>query len=77
MQTLTSTVELDVTDLSCPLPLLKAKLLMHSLKSGEILHIIALKDQSRDLLHYGEQTEQLFKSDGLDENRVAYWLRKK
>ncbi|MES2663914.1 MAG: sulfurtransferase TusA family protein [Pseudomonadota bacterium] len=79
MQTLTLKVnqELDVTDLSCPLPLLKAKLILHSLNSGDELRILALKDQSRDLLRYGEQTEQLLKVDDLDENQVAYWLRKK
>jgi tRNA 2-thiouridine synthesizing protein A len=41
MNKVTSTIELDCSGLKCPMPIIKAKKVLDSMKSGEVLKLIA------------------------------------
>lgn len=69
---------LDARGLSCPLPLLKTKLELNTMKLDEILHVLATDAGSqRDLQRFCELSgNELVAADVLDDE-FHYWLRKK
>lgn len=69
--------ELDAGGLSCPLPLLKAKLELNRLASGAVLKVIATDAGSqRDFRAFARLAgHQLLHEDEAD-GRFRYWLRK-
>ncbi|PKM30141.1 MAG: response regulator SirA [Gammaproteobacteria bacterium HGW-Gammaproteobacteria-11] len=68
---------LDARELTCPLPLLKAKQALNTLMVGQILHIMATDAGSqRDFQRFAELSgHQLLATDILD-GEFHYWLRK-
>lgn len=69
--------QVDASGLCCPLPLLKAKLALNTLASGELLKVIATDAGSqRDFRSFarlaGHVLEHELERDGV----YCYWLRK-
>lgn len=63
-------VELDVRQLACPLPILRAKKALSTMSSGEVLRVIATdKDAPKDFEVFCRQTgnELLLSDTGGDE----------
>lgn len=70
--------ELDACGLNCPMPLLKAKLALNSLGSGDILKVTATDAGSqRDFRVFAELAgHDLLHEESVD-GVFRYWLRKK
>ena len=70
-------IELDVTGLSCPMPLLKAKLTLNNMASQQILKVIATDPGSEKDFHmFAEQSDHQILDFQKDENAYFYWIRK-
>lgn len=68
---------LDVTGLQCPLPLLKAKLALNELASGQVLHVEATDPGSeRDFFAFVEQSHNEIMAFNKDADNFRYWIRK-
>lgn len=69
--------ELDASGLSCPLPLLKAKLALNSLASGELLKVTATDAGSqRDFRAFARLAGHLLEHETAHAGVYCYWLRK-
>ncbi len=70
-------LELDLSGLTCPLPLLKTKQSLNKLHSGQVVKVIATDPGSeRDFQVFAEQSgNQLLEFEKAD-NRFVYWIRK-
>lgn len=69
--------ELDVSGLSCPMPLLKAKQALNRLDSGKVLRVIATDPSSvRDFQAFSEQSGIALLKSGREDDRFVYWLQK-
>lgn len=74
---ITVDVELDARGLACPLPLLKAKLLLNQLNSGAVLHILATDAGSqRDFRAFARLAGHTLLQEVVNEDVYQYWLRK-
>jgi TusA-related sulfurtransferase len=70
-------VELDVTGLSCPMPLLKAKLALNNMESQQILKVVATDPGSeKDFQLFVEQSDHQILDFQKDEQAYFYWIRK-
>jgi TusA-related sulfurtransferase len=70
-------VELDVTGLSCPMPLLKAKLALNNMESQQILKVVATDPSSeKDFQLFVEQSDHQILDFQKDEQAYFYWIRK-
>lgn len=70
-------VELDVTGLSCPMPLLKAKLALNNMESQQILKVVATDPGSeKDFQLFVEQSDHQILDFQKDEKAYFYWIRK-
>lgn len=73
----TVTAEIDARGLSCPLPLLKAKLALNTLTSGDILHILATDAGSqRDFRAFARLAGHTLLREEVSEGVYQYWLLK-
>lgn len=74
---LTADQMLDARGLTCPMPLLKAKLALNAMQAGQILYVSATDAGSvRDFQRFAELSgHQLLASDSAD-GEYHYWLRK-
>ena len=69
--------ELDARGLSCPLPLLKAKLELNRLPSGAVLKVLATDAGSqRDFRAFARLAGHSLEHEALSCGVYAYWLRK-
>jgi len=69
--------ELDASGLSCPLPLLKAKLALNGLASGKVLKVIATDPGSqRDFRSFARLAGHQLRHESLEQGRYCYWLCK-
>lgn len=70
--------ELDVTDLLCPLPVLKARKKLEAMASGAILKVIATDPMSAiDMPHFcSEQGHMLLSHDCNDRHHIFRIKRK-
>ncbi|WP_019408023.1 sulfurtransferase TusA family protein [Pseudomonas psychrophila] len=67
----------DASGLNCPLPLLKAKLALNSLASGQTLKVIATDAGSqRDFRTFARLTGHTLLHEEEDAGTYRYWLRK-
>lgn len=68
---------LDARGLTCPMPLLKAKLALNQMQPGQVLMVIATDSGSqRDFERFAELSGHvLLKADTLGDE-FHYWLRK-
>ena len=70
-------VELDVTGLSCPMPLLKAKLALNNMESQQILKVVATdKEKKKDFQLFVDQSDHQILDFQKDEQAYFYWIRK-
>lgn len=77
MSTINADLELDVSELQCPLPLLKAKLALNSLLSDQVLKVIATDPGSEKDFHlFIEQSEHQILDFQKDSVSYYYWIRK-
>jgi tRNA 2-thiouridine synthesizing protein A len=70
--------ELDVTELLCPLPVLKARKRLEAMVSGTILKVIATDPMSAiDMPHFcNEQGHELLSHDTKDRHQIFRIKRK-
>ena len=69
--------ELDACGLHCPLPLLKAKLLLATLQTGQILKVQATDAGSqRDFRAFARLAGHDLLHEEVDAEVFRYWLRK-
>ena len=70
-------LELDASGLSCPLPLLKAKLALNSLAPQQVLKVIATDPGSeRDFKVFVQQSRHTILSFSKDDSVYSYWIQK-
>ena len=75
--TLTCAAEIDASGLNCPLPLLKAKMALNGLGSGEVLKVIATDAGSqRDLRTFARLAGHTLLRETAEDGVYTYWLRK-
>lgn len=69
--------ELDLSGLTCPMPLLKAKQALNRLASGQVLKVVATDPGSeRDFQVFSEQSGIALLQFEMDAGSFRYWLRK-
>ena len=72
-----SDIELDLTGLSCPMPLLKAKLALNGMEKEQILKVVATDSASeRDFHIFVKQTDNEILEFKKDNQVYSYWIRK-
>ncbi|WP_069863696.1 sulfurtransferase TusA family protein [Pseudomonas citronellolis] len=70
--------ELDASGLNCPLPLLKAKLELNRLASGQVLKVTATDAGSqRDFRAFAQLAGHQLLCEEVEDGLYRYWLRKK
>ena len=70
-------IELDVTGLECPMPLLKAKLALNGMESDQVLKVVATDPGSeRDFHLFVEQSDHQILDFQKDDSAYSYWIRK-
>ncbi len=70
-------VTLDVRDLSCPLPVLRANKTMRALAAGDELRVLATDPAApRDFQAYCEATGHVLVSQGEEDGALVIVLRK-
>ncbi|WLH37033.1 sulfurtransferase TusA family protein [Pseudomonas sp. FP2196] len=70
-------VELDASGLNCPLPLLKAKMELNKLQSGDVLKVIATDAGSqRDFRTFAKLAGHTLLREEDDAGVYRYWLKK-
>lgn len=69
--------ELDAVGLECPMPLLKAKLELNRLASGQVLKVVASDPGSqRDFRSFARLAGHALLHEEAEEGLYRYWLRK-
>ncbi|TBV02604.1 sulfurtransferase TusA family protein [Phytopseudomonas dryadis] len=69
--------EVDARGLNCPLPLLKAKMALNGLASGEVLKVLATDAGSqRDLRTFARLAGHALLHEEVVDGVYRYWLRK-
>ena len=72
-----SDVELDLSGLTCPLPLLKAKQALNKLEAGKVVKVIATDPGSeRDFHVFARQSGNVLLDFQIYEGKYHYWLQK-
>lgn len=69
--------ELDATGLQCPMPLLKAKLELNRMTSGQVLKVTATDPGSqRDIRSFARLAGHTLLREEVDHGVYKYWLKK-
>ncbi len=70
--------QMDTSGLSCPMPLLKTKKTLSSMKSGEILEVLSTDPGSqKDIPKFGDKGGNTFLGMVADDNGIfRYYIRK-
>jgi tRNA 2-thiouridine synthesizing protein A len=70
-------IELDLSGLACPMPLLKTKLALNKMKSDQILKVVATDPGSEKDFHlFVRQSDHQILDFQKDENAYFYWIKK-
>lgn len=70
-------IELDLSGLTCPMPLLKAKQALNKMESGQVLKVLATDPGSeRDFQVFAEQSGNNLLEFENCEGTFGYWIRK-
>jgi len=70
-------VEVDARDLSCPMPLLKAKLALNAMPVGAVLKVLATDAGSqRDFRSFANLAGHSLLHETVEQAVFTYWLRK-
>lgn len=68
---------LDLSGLSCPMPLLKTKQALNRMESGKVLRVMATDPSSeRDFKVFSEQSGIALLKFELQDQHYIYWLQK-
>ena len=74
---ITPDIELDLSGLSCPMPLLKAKLALNDMEKAQVLKVIATDSASEKDFHmFIKQTDNEILEFKKDSQAYSYWIRK-
>ena len=70
-------IELDLSGLACPMPLLKAKLALNNMESQQILKVVATDPGSEKDFHlFVEQSDHQILVFQKDDSVYFYWIKK-
>ena len=70
-------IEIDLSGLQCPMPLLKAKLALNSMDSTQVLKITATDPSSeKDFYMFVDQTDHQILDFQKDDSAYFYWIKK-
>ena len=70
-------IELDLSGLACPMPLLKAKLALNNMESQQILKVVATDPGSEKDFHlFVEQSDHQILDFQKDDSVYFYWIKK-
>jgi tRNA 2-thiouridine synthesizing protein A len=70
-------LELDLSNLQCPMPLLKAKLALNGLRADQILKVIATDPGSEKDFHlFIRQSKHQILEFKKEQNQYCYWIKK-
>lgn len=76
MQT-TVDIELDLSGLTCPMPLLKTKQSLNKMAAGQVVKVIATDPGSeRDFQVFARQSGNRLLDFEKDDGRFLYWIQK-
>ncbi len=70
-------IEIDLSGLQCPMPLLKAKLALNGMESAQVLKVVATDPGSEKDFHmFADQTDHQILDFRKDESAYFYWIKK-
>ena len=70
-------IELDLSGLQCPMPLLKTKLALNNMESEQILKVVATDPGSeKDFYLFVEQSNHQILDFRKDSSAYFYWIKK-
>ncbi len=70
-------IELDLSGLQCPMPLLKAKLALNGMASSQVLKVVATDPGSEKDFHmFAQQSNNQILQFRKDESAYVYWIQK-
>lgn len=70
-------IEIDLSGLQCPMPLLKAKLALNGMESAQVLKVVATDPGSEKDFHmFVDQTDHQILDFQKDESAYFYWIKK-
>ena len=70
-------IEIDLSGLQCPMPLLKAKLALNSMDSTQVLKVVATDPASeKDFQLFVNQTDHQILDFQKDDSAYFYWIKK-
>ena len=70
-------IEIDLTGLQCPMPLLKAKLALNNMESAQVLKVVATYPASEKDFHmFVDQTKHQILDFQKDDSAYFYWIKK-
>lgn len=70
-------IELDLSGLQCPMPLLKAKLALNGMQASQVLKVVATDPGSeRDFHMFADHSDHQILKFHKDQTAYYYWIRK-
>ncbi len=70
-------IEIDLSGLQCPMPLLKAKLALNNMESAQILKVVATDPGSeKDFQLFVDQSDHQILDFQKDDSAYFYWIKK-
>ena len=70
-------VELDLSGLTCPMPLLKTKQSLNKMAAGQVVKVIATDPGSeRDFQVFAQQSGNRLLEFEKDDDQFRYWIQK-
>ena len=70
-------IEIDLSGLQCPMPLMKAKLALNSMDSAQVLKVVATDPSSeKDFYMFVNQTDHQILDFQKDDSAYFYWIKK-
>ncbi len=74
---LNADIELDLSGLQCPMPLLKAKLALNNMETAQVLKIVATDPGSEKDFHmFADQSDHQIVNFEKNDQAYYYWIRK-
>ncbi len=70
-------IEIDLSGLQCPMPLLKAKLALNGMESAQVLKVVATDPGSEKDFHmFVDQTAHQILDFQKNDSAYYYWIKK-
>ncbi len=70
-------IELDLSGLQCPMPLLKAKLALNAMQASQVLKVVATDPGSEKDFHmFAEHSDHQILDFRKDRSAYYYWIQK-